>query len=479
MSFRNTIILAAVVALFGLYLYYVEKPAMEREAEQGKLLDFEASEVGKIELESAKGRIELTKGDGGTWTVTAPRQTGADQVTIDGLLATLEDAEVKKTLDEEPADLAPFGLVEPEATVVLTLADGTTRKLSFGKKTPIGGSAYTRRGEESGVLLTADAVRTGVQKELDDVRDRSVFTFSDADAKEITIRGVEGEPTVLRKTGNEWMLVAPVAAKADAAQVRSMLASLRSLRATGFVDEPGTPPDAKYQLTPPRVAVELVLAPDDATRTLLVGGATDDPQKKEVYAQSVPGDTVYVVGSHLYSMAAKRAMDFRDKTVLVFDKDKVASVVVARSDDAGFTLEKKDGAWTLADAGDAGVKEFVASRLVDDLRELKGTDIASESGPRPEFGLDQPQITVSLLGADGTLGTIRVAVRGEGADRRIYAAADGSETVYLLQDYVFQRVDKQRSDFLLAPAPDTAEAGAPADDEPVDDEPVDEDEEAG
>lgn len=456
MSFRNTIILAVVVAIFGAYLYYVEKPAIEREAEQGKLLDVDTSKVVRIELESTKGRIELAKGDGDTWTVTAPRETAADQVTVDGLLATLQDAAVKKTLDETSANLAPFGLDAPEASVVLTLADGTSRKLSFGKKTPIGGSAYARRGDDGNVLLTADTVRTGMQKELNDVRDKTVFTFSDADVKEITITGVEGEPTVLRKEGTTWALVSPVGAKADAAQVRSMLASLRSLRATGFVDDAGTPPDAKYHLSPARVTVELVLAPDDAKRTLLVGGATDDPKKKEIYAQSLPGDTVYVVGSHLYSMAAKRAMDFRDKTVLAFDKDAVTSVAVERSDRAGFTLEKKDGKWTLADAGDAGVKEFVASRLVDDLRELKGTDIASESGPRPEFGLDQPSVTIVLAGAAGTLGTMRIAERGEGADKRIYAAADGSQTVYLLQDYVLQRVDKQRSDFLAAPAPPAA-----------------------
>lgn len=460
MSFRNTLILAVVVALFGAYLFYVERPAIEREVEEGKLVDVDVTKVAKIELESAKGRVELKK-DGETWAITAPRQTAADQVAVDGLLATLEDAQVTKSLDDTAANLAPFGLDKPETTVVLTMADGSTRKVAFGKKAPIGGSAYARRGDQGNVLLTADTVRTGVQKEPNDVRDKTVFAFSDADVKQITITGVEGAPTVLKKDGNDWTLAAPQAAKADAAQVRSMLASLRSLRATGFVDDAGSPPDAKYQLTPGRVRVELLLAPKDELRTLVVGGATEEPAKKEIYAQSVPGDTVFVVGSHLYSMAAKRAMDFRDKTVLAFEKGKVTTLVVERADGDGFTLEKKDGKWTLAGAGDATVKEFVATRLVDDLRELKGTDIASETGPRPEFGLDQPSITMTLKGGDATLGTIRFAVTGEGADKRIFAAADGSQTVYLLQDYVFQRADKRRADFIAAPKPPGEEpAGA-------------------
>jgi len=468
MSFRNTIVLAVLVALFGGYLYYVERPAIEREAEAGKLLDFDVDAVTRIELESSKGKIDLAKAADGTWTVTSPRQTAADAVTVDAVLASLEDAQVAKTLDDTGANPAPFGLAQPEASVVLTLADGSTRKAAFGKKAPIGSSAYARRGDQGDVLLVPDVVRAGVQKELNDVRDKTVLAFSDADVKQITITGVEREPTVLKKEGNEWSLAAPQPAKADAAQVRSLLASLRALRATGFVDDAGSPPDPKYHLAPARVTVDLVLGPDDSRRSLLVGGATEEPAKKEIYAQTVPGDTVYVVGSHLYSMAAKRAMDFRDKTVLAFDKDAVTGVVVERSDGAGFTLEKKDGKWTVADAGDAAVKEFVASRLVDDLRELKGTDIASETGALPEFGLDDPTETITLQGSGGALGSIRIAVRGEGAEKRIHAAADGAQTVYLLQDYVFQRVDKKRADFLAAPAP-------PAGQQPITDEPSEED----
>jgi hypothetical protein len=460
MSFRNTIILAIIVALFGVYLYNVEKPAMEREAAQSKLLDVDRAKVTKLSLDSAKGKLELAR-TGDQWQLVAPPKGAADTVTVDGIIGALVAAEVKKTVEEKPGDLKAFGLDPPEASVVLTLDGGQIHKLAFGKKTPIGASAYARRGDEPAVLLTTDAVRTAVQKDLTEVRDKTVLSFVDADVKEITIRGVEGEPTVLRKDGNDWTLVSPLTAKADVAQVRSLLASLHSLRATAFVDDAGSPPDAKYQLSPPRVQVDLAIGADGAKKTLLVGGATAEPAKQEIYAQIVPGDTVYVVGAHLFSMVAKKAMDFRDKTVLAFDKDKVRSVVAVRSDGDGFAIEKKADKWTLADAGDAGVKEFVAARLVDDLRDLKGVDIASESGPRPEFQLDHPQLTFTIAGDAGPLGTIRIAVVGEGAEKRILANADGSQTVYLLQDYVFQRVDKKRGDFLNVPTPTPAAAKSP------------------
>jgi hypothetical protein len=462
MRFRNTLILAVVVALLGAYVLWVEKPAMERAEQETKLLSLQPDKVTGLSIDSSKGKLELVKAEPGGWKITSPREVAADQVAVDGILDALAGAEVKKKLDEKPTDLAPFGLDKPDPTVVLTLADASKKKLGFGKKTPIGGSAYVQRDDDGTVLLTPDTVRAIAQRTLDELRDKSVLTFADNDVKGITISGVEGEPTVLVKTGNEWSIAAPLRAKADVTQVRSLLASLRSMRATGFVDGVTSPPDEKYQLSPPRLTLELVLAPDDAKKTLLVGGATDEPAKKEIYAQTLPGDTVYVVGSHLYSTVGKRAMDFRDKTVLAFDKDKVRAVSSERTDGAGFRIEKKDDKWAVADAGTTGVKEFLLSRFADDLRELKGTDIATESGPRPEFGLDKPAIKVVVEGSDGPLGTIRVNVVGEGADKKIYAAADGSQTVYLLQDFVFQRVDKKRSDFLVVPTATPAAGASPA-----------------
>src|SRR5690606_34641244 len=138
-------------------------------------------------------------------------------------------------------------------------------------------------------------------------------------------------------------------------------------------------------------------------------GATDEPSKREIFVQSNAADTVYVVGSHVFSTVSKTTEDFLDKTVLEFDKDQATQVAVERQDGEGLTLDEKDDKWTVADAGDAKVKEFVASRLVDDLRGLKGQSIASEDGPKPEFGLDQPILTIRVRKADGDIGTIRVA----------------------------------------------------------------------
>jgi len=205
MRFRNTIILALIVAALGAYVYWVERPKMEAEEKATKLLDVDRNAVTKIHIESPKGTLDLEKVDG-KWKLTAPLSTNADAVTVDNLIRALADGEVKKTVEENPSDLKLYGLDPPETTVVLTLADGKTAKVELGKKTPIGFSAYAQRNDEPAVLLTTETVRIGMQKEVSDVRDKTVLEFADADVQEITITGPEPEPIVLRKQGAEWML---------------------------------------------------------------------------------------------------------------------------------------------------------------------------------------------------------------------------------------------------------------------------------
>lgn len=467
---RNTLILALIVAALGAYLYLVERPAVEQESAKKTLLSFDRDAVSAVELAYPDSTIKLERSNG-TWRITAPIDTEADQSVVQNLIGALADAELKKTIAEQPESLAPFGLDAPAVTVSITLADGSPgSRIAVGKTTPVGASAYARRGDDPAVLLTTAAFHTGVRRELKDLRDKTVLAFQDDAVQEIRIAR-EGEPEiVLRKEGDGWLLTEPTEAKADAAQVRSYLSALRSLRAQGFVDASPPPALAELGLEPARLSVTLLLGTDRAEKQLRIGAPGADGTKKEVHAQRGAGGPIFTVGEYVLTTLGKTAADLRDKTVLAFDSGKLASVVVTGDDGASFTLEKKDEHWTLADAGDAKVKEQIVGRFVDDLRTLKGTGIASEDGSG-DFGLDAPTVKLDLRAADGSsLGTIRVARRGTGAQEKLYAASGAAPTVYTLAQYAFQRVDKRRSDFLEASPAATSGAADEPDEEELDEE---------
>jgi hypothetical protein len=463
MKLRNTLILALIVAGFGAYLYLVERPKAEKEAAKKTVVEVDRSQIEGIDLKYPDREIKLAKVDG-AWRLTAPIEAEADQSAVQNLIGAIADAELKKTLEDGASNLTQYGLDQPVAVITVHLADGKTLPpIALGKTTPIGYGAYARRGDEKDVLLTTAAFQTGAKKEVKDLRDKTVLAFQDDDVQEIRLQN-EGGETVVRKEAEGWALVKPTPAKADTAQVRGLLSTLRSLRALDFVDGIQATPDAKYGLTPPRLTITLIVGSDRAEKKLLFGGGMTDPSKKEIYVQRGDAGPIVTVGDYALTSLSKKPADLRDKTVIAFDKDKLSTVSVKNAAGEDFTLEKKGEGWTLQNPGSDKVKDLVAQRFVDDVRGLKGADIAAENGPAKSFGLDRPAVTIELKGTDGTsAGTIRLAQVGTGADKKIYVAADGSPIVYTLNDYVFQRVDKHRSDFIDTPRPSpSAAASAPA-----------------
>ncbi len=460
MRFRNTAILAVLVALLGAYLYLVERPAYQREQEKRTLLSFDPDEAVKIALETSGEKIEIEKREG-KWVITAPRELPADQTAVQNLLRATAEAELKREVAENPKDWAPFGLDEPVARVQVELEGGRALpSLAVGKATPIGFNAYARRDDEAQVLLTTGAFRSGVQKKLDDLRDRKILDFEEDDVSEIALRPREGAAVRIHRDAAGWKIVEPIEAKADAARVRSLLGSLRTMRVRRFVEGDEGGDAAARGLEPPRLRVELSLEGGES-RVLEVGGATPEASERQIYVRVPDRDAVYTVGSHVWTSLSKNANDLRDKTVLAVDRKAVSRLAVERKDGEDFVLERQGDEWHVADAGAAATRKTVAQRLVDDVLELHGTSVATDTGDFESFGLDEPSIRITLSSEEGELGQILLAARGEDH----YAAARGAELVFEIPDYVFRRFDKRRSDLLEEPEP-TASPEATASPEP-------------
>lgn len=456
MRFRNTAILAVLVALLGAYLYFVERPAYQREQEKKTLLSFEPDQAVRIRLETSGQKIELEKRDG-KWVITEPRELPADQTAVQNLLRATAEAELKREVATSPKDWAPYGLDEPVAKVRIELEGGRALpEIAVGEATPIGFNAYARRDDEARVLLTTGTFRSGVQKKLDDLRDRKVLDFSEDAVEEISLRPRDGEAVRLRRDGADWKIVEPIEAKADSSRVRSLLGSLRAMRVRRFVDEEKGGDAAERDLEPPRLRVELSLKGGES-RLLEVGGATPEASERQIYVRVPARKATYTVGSHVWTSLARTANDLRDKTVLAVDRKAVSRLALERSDGEGFTLERRGEEWRVADAGGAKTRKTVAQRLVDDVLELHGTSVASDDGDLGSFGLDAPQIRITLRSEKGELGQILLGAKGEDH----YAAARGGALVFGIPDYVYRRFDKRRSDLLEEPEPTATASPAP------------------
>lgn len=474
MSWPRILVLAALVAALGGYLWFYEVPQARKEAEKEKLVGVADDAVTGIELVYADRTIALAKSDGG-WRLTKPVDAPADEPVVKALLTAITGAVVQKSLDDVPPDLAPFGLDKPATTITLATKDGPLPAIGLGKNTAIGAKTYVRKGDAGKVYLTASTLQTAVNKQVRDLRDKQLLAFQDDDVQRVEIARA-GAPalTLVRKDKDAWT-IEPGGLPTDATEMRSYLASLRTTRATDFPDD--APTDLKqYGLDAPRLTITVSTGKDGAaTQQLLVGDESSGEQTKSIYVKRAHQPNVFAVGEWALRSLDKDAAALRDKTVLAIEADRVGRVVLERAEGTGATLVRTAaGAWTLDGVDEAKAKGTAIQRFVDDLKDLKGSGIAAEPpGDLARFGLGAPTLRITVSDKDGkAIGTVLAAKK----DAKYYAMREGGPTVFETRDYMYTRLDKQARDFEQGTTPTTVAPAGGAPDLDLEDDAGGEDE---
>ncbi|MHB8764670.1 MAG: DUF4340 domain-containing protein, partial [Deferrisomatales bacterium] len=148
MKFKSTWLMLAALGAVAAYFYLVDQPRQQRsdeakEAEGLVLPGFDPEAVTGLELAGRRGRARLERGEGGRWRGLEPWADRADDGQVQGLLAGLKSLKSTKEVAGPDADLAAFGLADPEAAVRLT---GPGLALAVGDLTPAGDGRYLRAG---------------------------------------------------------------------------------------------------------------------------------------------------------------------------------------------------------------------------------------------------------------------------------------------------------------------------------------------
>jgi hypothetical protein len=448
MRFRNTLILGLVLVALGSYVYFVEFERAAKESKKETLFDFDQNQVQAVTLKYPDREIALEK-VAGEWRLVRPVEALADESTTKNLIRAIAECEIKKRLDDVPKDLKPFGLDVPDVVIHVKLESGELPEIRVGKTTPVGFSTYIQRADDPKVLLASSAFHSGMEKQVRDLRDKQILRFDEADVRKIAVKGPDRDIFLVR-AGDDWKIEQPRAYPADASVVRSFLSSLRAVRATDFPDE--NPVDIQpYGLDIPRLSVTLFVGKDEDRKEILIG---KEAKEDKLYVKSSSRPTVYEVSDWVYRDLDKKLSDFRDKTVLAFDKEAVTEVAVIPGDGESFTLQRKDKTWHLSGAEEA-VDPAKADQFLSDLHSLKGYEIAAEAPESIEpFGLASPKLTITLRAGENSIGTVKLGAYTSAEGEKSYAAMrEGEPTVFRLRDYLFTRLDHKRSHFLVRNTP--------------------------
>jgi len=170
-----------------------------------------------------------------------PFRAGADQV--DDLIRSLKDAKMETgSSSKESSNAAAFKSATPVAEAKILGASGT-QVLEIRKSKE---QYYAKSSILPGVYEVSASVGTGLNKSLDDLRNKRLFDFGFEDPNRIEIH--DGSKSYFfTRSGSDWY--GPDGKKVDGVSFASLLGDIRDLAASKFPDSGFTTPAIEILVT--------------------------------------------------------------------------------------------------------------------------------------------------------------------------------------------------------------------------------------
>jgi len=400
---RLTIALFVVLIGLGAYIYFVTWKQPDT-PDSGKKLDkvftTPSDKIDEIKINTASGEAATMKKEGGSWKLTEPVATAADDSEISGITNALSNAEIQRVVDENPSNLNDYGLSNPRIVVAFKAAgDKDYQKLFVGEKTPTGSDLFARRNDEKKVFTIASYQETSLNKTPFDLRDKNILKF-DRDKVDGVQMDAAGKTLAIAKEGGEWKVTKPIEVRADFGTVEGLVGRLQTARMKSIASPDATPADLKkYGLDKPAATVTLNLG--SARATLALGGKADDAT---IYARDTSKPMVVTVESSLLDEARKQAGDYRRKDLFEFRAYNATHVEITRNGQT-VVFERVKGAddktpdkWHRLSPTAADVDKDKFDALLAKLANMRADKFVDTTA---NTGLDKPAMTIAVKFDEG------------------------------------------------------------------------------
>lgn len=430
------------------YLYEVRwAPERERAAQaKGRLWTAEAKDVEEVVLKRKADTVRL-KREGDAWVLLAPVKAKADGVTVRDMITNLVTARVEREIDPTPTTLTDFGLDSPAADLTVKVkGKSEALTLILGGKNPTGAWVYGKTRDKPAVFLLSDFILRDATKPVADFRDKTVLAFDRKDVTGLEIR-IDGdvlfaEPEAERK----WRITRPVSLRADWDAVSDFLDKLRFTKVKEFVAEAPSSLVPYGLDRPTRVTIPLRKEKDRVSQALLFGRR--DPAKKGVYAMRPGESSVLLVGNDLWEALPKNVAALRDKTVLEYDRDKVARIEL-ESAKGKVILAKEGDKWQIVGPEPLRADDSEVGGLLWKIRDARAQGFLGDGPADIGRYIPKPEVKVSVWeqGAQAA----KTLLLGPSAETRghrpmAYAAVAGQGPVMLVDAQLLGDLAKSATD---------------------------------
>src|SRR5437762_3185410 len=318
----------------------------------------------------------------------------------------------KKAFQVEQKDISEIGLVYPERTI-----------------------AAVKKGEKQWEITSP----AGVQADPDEWESLA-SNIPQIDRNDTVAQNAK--ELEAQKSGDNWQLKKPVDTKADSSEVSSFISYIRFGRVQSF-PEPAV--DAKAAgLDSPALKLTLHDGKAKTDRVLLIGKS---PEKDKYYARDASRDAIFIMDKEIPEKARRPLFDWRDKTIVKLDREKLEKVEIQRGSE-NISLLKSGSDWKLADG--KKVQFDKVSGMFNTLDFEKVKEIVDMPKTLAAYGLDKPKLEVSFR--EGSNDPIRVQF---GSDSKtpegIYLKSSDAPVVKVVSKDVFDKFNVKPEDIAEAP----------------------------
>jgi len=264
---------------------------------------------------------------------------------------------------------------------------------------------------------------------------KKLFPFEVKDIIQIDLKNPEGILS-LQKDKDSWKMLKPVEAKADKSTCDSLAGDLVSVKVDRTIDEANI--NWKNFGLDPAAIRYTVKVNGGKTHDLELG--EKDFSSSSIFAR-VPGQNKVLVlsSTSLQGDATKKTIEFRDKSVLEFQRDQLKALRVAHKDKE-FTFEKSGEDWFIKKPFEGRGDNGEINSIVSDLELAKVEDFVNPPlDELKKYGLDKPQVRVDLFLGDNKIR--KTLLIGDKIDSSYFAKDDSRDVVFKLKEDLFKKLD--------------------------------------
>ena len=200
-----------------------------------RLLTFNSDKLTRVDLTAKGSSVEFGKNNQNEWQILKPRPLRADGLQVDDLVRKLKDAKMDTTGSEEDAKKAIAGFSIGTRVAVAAVTDATgTQQIEVRKDKDK--NYYARSSVVEGIYKVTSDVGDGLDKGIDDFRNKKLFDFGWNDPNKLEIHGAV--QATYQKSGEKWMAGGK---QMDAPSIQSVVDKLRDLTSKKLLDSGNGP----------------------------------------------------------------------------------------------------------------------------------------------------------------------------------------------------------------------------------------------